>query len=264
MQSSRWTLTLLETPPGEKCVLTSTQPHIGREECREFDPVEYSSTSILDLFICTGLILGRAPLPLPVNQNIFIIMADLSTCPPINRSSVQTAHKRIEKYIHRTPTVTCETLNQIASTPKSERCPSTGANVAAEPAPHTNSVQGTAATSNANPEVRLFFKCENQQRIGAFKARGAFHALGRLIEEKGIETVREKGVVTHSSGMVSSSLVNLLARLTKICRKPCTSSGFGCQNTRRARTHCNADHLYALENRRHKIAWCQCHLLRVY
>lgn len=46
----------------------------------------------------------------------------------------------------------------------------------------------------------MFFKCENQQRIGAFKARGAFHALGRLIEEEGIENVRRKGVTTHSSG----------------------------------------------------------------
>jgi threonine dehydratase len=191
-------------------------------------------------------------------------MADLSTCPPINRSSVQTAHKRIEEYIHRTPTVTCETLNQIASTPKSERCPSTGVNVAAEPAPHTNNVRGTAASSNANPKVRLFFKCENQQKIGAFKARGAFHALGRLIEEKGIETVREKGVVTHSSGTVSSFLSKLPTRLTTICRKPRTSSGISCQNTWRTRTHCNADHLYALKDRRHKITWCQCHLLRVY
>lgn len=127
-------------------------------------------------------------------------MADLSTCPPINRSSVQAAHKRIEKYIHRTPTITCDTLNQIASTPESQRCPTTGPNVASEPAPHTNGIQGNAATANANPKVRLFFKCENQQRIGAFKARGAFHALGRLIEEKGIESVREKGVTTHSSG----------------------------------------------------------------
>jgi len=131
-------------------------------------------------------------------------MADLSTCPPINRSSVQAAYKRIEKYIHRTPTITCDTLNQIASTPESQRCPSTGPNVASEPAPHTNGIQGNAATANANPKVRLFFKCENQQRIGAFKARGAFHALGRLIEEKGIESVREKGVTTHSSGSLTS------------------------------------------------------------
>ena len=74
--------------------------------------------------------------------------------------------------------------------------------MACEPAPHTSGIQGNAATGKANPKVNLFFKCENQQRIGAFKARGAFHALGRLIEEKGIESVREKGVTTHSSGRV--------------------------------------------------------------
>lgn len=130
-------------------------------------------------------------------------MADLNTCPPINRASVQAAHKRIEQYIHRTPTITCETLNNLASTPESQRCPTTGPNKAAEPAPHANGVQGDAANANANPKVRLFFKCENQQKIGAFKARGAFHALGRLIEEKGIETVRKTGVTTHSSGKYS-------------------------------------------------------------
>jgi len=38
------------------------------------------------------------------------------------------------------------------------------------------------------------------QKIGAFKARGAHHAIGRLIEEKGLEEVRKRGVATHSSG----------------------------------------------------------------
>jgi hypothetical protein len=198
------------------------------------------------------------------DRSISITMADLSTCPPINRSSVQTAHKRIEKYIHRTPTITCETLNQIASIPKSERCPSTGANVAAEPAPHTNNIEGTAAKSNANPKVRLFFKCENQQRIGAFKARGAFHALGRLIEEKGIETVREKGVVTHSSGMVPSPTDKVPTGLTILCRKPRTSSGAGCQNTWRTGTHRDANHFYALKDRRHKVTRCQRYLLWIH
>ena len=41
----------------------------------------------------------------------------------------------------------------------------------------------------------VYLKCENLQRIGAFKARGAFHALSRL----GDEEVRN-GVCTHSSG----------------------------------------------------------------
>ena len=43
--------------------------------------------------------------------------------------------------------------------------------------------------------VALFLKSENMQRIGAFKARGAMHAVGRLTEAE-----RARGVVTFSSG----------------------------------------------------------------
>ncbi|KAK5164929.1 uncharacterized protein LTR77_009594 [Saxophila tyrrhenica] len=133
-------------------------------------------------------------------------MADLKTCPPLTRSSVQTAHKCIKQYIHETPVATCSTLNSLASTPQSERCPSSGPNVAAEPAPHSSATTERASAYTASPNVRLFFKCENQQRIGAFKARGAFHALGRLIEEEGIDNVRRKGVCTHSSGNHAQAL----------------------------------------------------------
>jgi threonine dehydratase len=52
------------------------------------------------------------------------------------------------------------------------------------------------------PQFRLFFKCENFQRIGAFKPRGAFNALVRLIEEMGLEEVRSRGVIAHSSGVL--------------------------------------------------------------
>lgn len=123
-------------------------------------------------------------------------MADKSTCPPLTRESVQTAHKRIEPYIYRTPVVTCETLNQIASTPQCER--------------KEGQPVGERSDGTSKPNVKLFFKCENQQRIGAFKARGAFHALGRLIQEEGLENVRRKGVVTHSSGkrLKNTSLKN--------------------------------------------------------
>lgn len=41
----------------------------------------------------------------------------------------------------------------------------------------------------------VFFKCENFQKIGAFKFRGAYHALSRLDKE-----VAAKGVIAHSSG----------------------------------------------------------------
>lgn len=56
----------------------------------------------------------------------------------------------------------------------------------------------------AKPVIRLWFKCENLQRVGAFKARGAFHALKRLegeMEREGDSGWKEKGVVTHSSGL---------------------------------------------------------------
>lgn len=124
----------------------------------------------------------------------------------MTRASVQTAHKRIQPHVHRTPVVTCETLNLLASTPQSKRCPSSGPNKAAEPAPHNGKEDRTASSHTARPRLKLFFKCENQQRIGAFKARGAFHALGRLIEEEGLKNVRRKGVVTHSSGKVTTGL----------------------------------------------------------
>lgn len=134
-------------------------------------------------------------------------MADLSTCPPLTRESVQTAHKRIQEYIHRTPVITCDTLSSLASTPQAERCPSTGPNLLSESAPHgeTRPAEGASAFT-AKPKVKLFFKCENQQRIGAFKARGAYHALSRLIEVEGIENVRKKTVVTHSSGNHAQAL----------------------------------------------------------
>ncbi len=122
-------------------------------------------------------------------------MTDTASWPPLTRESVQDAHKHIESYIHRTPVVTCQTLNQIASTPQSER------NLGSE-----SRQNGHHASHEARPRVKLFFKCENQQKVGAFKARGAFHALGRLIEQDGIESVRRKGVCTHSSGMTRLNL----------------------------------------------------------
>ena len=47
----------------------------------------------------------------------------------------------------------------------------------------------------AEPPIELWLKAENMQRIGAFKARGAMHALGRLDP-----ALRERGVITFSSG----------------------------------------------------------------
>src|SRR5216110_299268 len=53
----------------------------------------------------------------------------------------------------------------------------------------------TSRTVNERTGAELFFKCENFQRAGAFKFRGAYNALSRLSPEE-----RRRGVVTYSSG----------------------------------------------------------------
>lgn len=77
---------------------------------------------------------------------------------------VLTAEKRIRPYIHRTPVLTSSYLNGL-----------TGA--------------------------ELYFKCENFQKAGAFKVRGASNAVFGLDEE-----TAKKGVATHSSGNHALSL----------------------------------------------------------
>lgn len=84
------------------------------------------------------------------------------TLPPLNQAPNQTdllvTHEAIHPFIHRTPVLSCRSLDEM-----------TGA--------------------------RLHFKCENFQRIGAFKMRGAASAALRL--EK---SLRARGLSTHSSG----------------------------------------------------------------
>jgi threo-3-hydroxy-L-aspartate ammonia-lyase len=53
----------------------------------------------------------------------------------------------------------------------------------------------TSATANALAEASVFFKCENFQRAGAFKFRGAYNALAQFSPEQ-----KSAGVVTFSSG----------------------------------------------------------------
>jgi threonine dehydratase len=53
----------------------------------------------------------------------------------------------------------------------------------------------TSRAVNARTGAQLFFKCENLQRAGAFKFRGAYNALSRLSPDE-----RRRGVVTFSSG----------------------------------------------------------------
>jgi threonine dehydratase len=79
-------------------------------------------------------------------------------------SDIQTAHKRIIPYIHRTPVLTSQQLNRIF-------------------------------------ECELFFKCENFQKVGAFKFRGATNAVLSLTEDQ-----KKHGVVTHSSGNHAAAL----------------------------------------------------------
>lgn len=53
----------------------------------------------------------------------------------------------------------------------------------------------TSRTADAKADAKLFFKCENLQRGGAFKFRGAYNAIATLSEEQ-----RRRGVVAYSSG----------------------------------------------------------------
>jgi len=53
----------------------------------------------------------------------------------------------------------------------------------------------TSRTINARTGAEVFFKCENLQRAGAFKFRGAYNALSRFDADQ-----RRRGVVTFSSG----------------------------------------------------------------
>ncbi len=68
----------------------------------------------------------------------------------------------------------------------------------------------TSRTFNQQAGCEVYFKCENMQRIGAFKFRGAYNALSRLSAAR-----KSKGVVTHSSGNHAQG-VALAARLLGI------------------------------------------------
>ena len=68
----------------------------------------------------------------------------------------------------------------------------------------------TSRTINEELGAEVFFKCENLQRTGAFKFRGAFNALSKFDE-----TQRKAGVVTFSSGNHAQAIA-LSARLLGI------------------------------------------------
>lgn len=121
-------------------------------------------------------------------------MADPTTCPPLIPSSIRTAYTKIQPYIHETPLLTSQSLDAIASS----RDPA--AFLSESPPTLSNEAGDGGHDLEPPPRFRLYFKCENFQKIGAFKARGAFHAVTRLMEEMGLEELRRRGVVTHSSG----------------------------------------------------------------
>lgn len=73
-------------------------------------------------------------------------------------SAIQAAHERIRPHVHRTPVLTCQTINRMSG-------------------------------------AEIYFKCENFQKIGAFKARGGVNAVLSLSP-----TELKNGVTTHSSG----------------------------------------------------------------
>lgn len=91
-------------------------------------------------------------------------MLDTLTGPDLTIDHVHAAHERIKPYIHHTPILTSQYFNEL-----------TGA--------------------------ELFFKCENFQKAGAFKVRGASNAVFGLSD-----AMAEKGVATHSSGNHALSL----------------------------------------------------------
>ena len=79
-------------------------------------------------------------------------------------AAIRAAHARVAPYVHRTPVLTCAALDELVG-------------------------------------ARLYFKCENFQKVGAFKARGACNAVFSLAED-----AAAKGVVTHSSGNHGAAL----------------------------------------------------------
>ncbi|WRT67544.1 uncharacterized protein IL334_004516 [Kwoniella shivajii] len=106
-------------------------------------------------------------------------MADVSTTLPLEPDSIRHAYSKIHRYLHKTPLLTNKTIDRMAS---------------------------FSPDTDQSPKFNIYFKCENYQRIGAFKARGAFYAVIHLIEVLGLEEVRRRGVVTHSSGKLALAL----------------------------------------------------------
>src|SRR5207248_4706604 len=102
-----------------------------------------------------------------------------------------------------------------------------------------------------------------------FKARGAFYAVKHLIEELGIEEVRRRGVVTHSSGMVylaENSLILVLLTVADnfdLPRKPCPGSGTCRFHLLHPWLHRHAYNLHTVQDRRDAKIHRPDHFLRL-
>ena len=70
----------------------------------------------------------------------------------------------------------------------------------------------TSTTANERAGAELFFKCENLQRAGAFKFRGAYNAIAALSDAQ-----RRRGVVAFSSGNHAQA-IGLAGRLIATAR----------------------------------------------
>jgi threo-3-hydroxy-L-aspartate ammonia-lyase len=68
----------------------------------------------------------------------------------------------------------------------------------------------TSRTLNRIVGAEIYFKCENFQRIGAFKFRGAFNSVSKLTEAE-----KERGVITYSSGNHAQAIA-LVGRMLNI------------------------------------------------
>ena len=82
----------------------------------------------------------------------------------VSIDDIRTAATRIAGRVHRTPVLTCRAIDALAG-------------------------------------ATFFFKCENLQHVGAFKARGACNAVFSLSDEES-----QAGVVAHSSGNHAAAL----------------------------------------------------------
>ncbi len=70
----------------------------------------------------------------------------------------------------------------------------------------------TSRSLNRMLDAAVFFKCENFQRTGSFKFRGAFNSITQLTDE-----AKKRGVITHSSGNHAQAL----ARAAQLVQVPC-------------------------------------------